>query len=69
MMIKDYRLEILNESQIEDLGRKSQGIVLTDDYAPVEYLLAPAVVNAFQSSHLAASLHRHHQSQPPSSNR
>ena len=60
MMLEDYRLEVFNESQIEDLLRKSQGIVLTDDYAPVENLLAPAVVNAFQNSRLAASSHRHH---------
>ena len=58
-MLKQYRLEILNASQIEDLARKSQSIVLTDDYAPVENLLSPAVISAFENSRPTASFHRH----------
>lgn len=48
-MLKTYRLEIRNASQMEDIVGKSRSIVLTDDYAPVENLLAPAVVSAFKN--------------------
>lgn len=34
---------LLNESQVKLLKERSQGIVLTDDYAPVENLLKPVV--------------------------
>lgn len=47
-MLAHLRLEIFNASQIEALAEKAGQIVLTDDYAPVENLLAPAVVRAFQ---------------------
>lgn len=40
---KKLKLWFLNESEIEYLKEKSRGIVLTDDYAPVENLLAPVV--------------------------
>ena len=40
---KKLKLWFLNESEIEHLKEKSRGIVLTDDYAPVENLLAPVV--------------------------
>jgi tetratricopeptide (TPR) repeat protein len=36
-------LWILNDSEIETVIRKGRGIVLTDDYAPVENILAPVV--------------------------
>ena len=41
-------LEILNASGMADIVGKSRNIVLTDDYAPVENLLAPVVVSAFR---------------------
>jgi tetratricopeptide (TPR) repeat protein/predicted membrane-bound spermidine synthase len=34
---------LLNEAELEQLKGKSRGLVLTDDYAPVENLLAPVV--------------------------
>jgi len=40
---KDLRLWRLSESEMEDLGKKARGVVLTDDYAPVENMLAPVV--------------------------
>ncbi len=43
-MIKGSNLWILNNSDMEMLGKKAGGTVLTDDYAPVENLAAPAVV-------------------------
>jgi spermidine synthase/Tfp pilus assembly protein PilF len=36
-------LWILGDSEIETLKRKGHGIILTDDYAPVENMLAPVV--------------------------
>jgi predicted membrane-bound spermidine synthase/Tfp pilus assembly protein PilF len=36
-------LWILNDSEIETLKEKGRGIVLTDDYVPVENMLAPVV--------------------------
>jgi tetratricopeptide (TPR) repeat protein len=36
-------LWILSNSEVETLREKSRGVVLTDDYAPVENLLAPVV--------------------------
>ena len=44
--VRDMDLWILNNSEIELLKRKAQGIVLTDDYAPVENLLAPVVLQS-----------------------
>jgi spermidine synthase len=41
--VADLNLWILNNSEIETLIRKERGIVLTDDYAPVENILAPVV--------------------------
>ncbi|UCE99840.1 MAG: fused MFS/spermidine synthase [Planctomycetota bacterium] len=40
---KNLGLWYLTESDIEYLNKQSRGIVLTDDYAPVENLLAPVV--------------------------
>jgi len=40
---KDVKLWYFNESDINYLKEKSEGIILTDDYAPVENLLAPVV--------------------------
>jgi len=40
---KGLRVWHLGESEIEYLKEKSRGIILTDDYAPVENLLAPVV--------------------------
>ncbi|HUS73687.1 MAG TPA: fused MFS/spermidine synthase, partial [Sedimentisphaerales bacterium] len=40
---KGLRVWHLGESEIEYLKGKSRGIILTDDYAPVENLLAPVV--------------------------
>ena len=46
-IFSEYRHNIklwhLNESEIEYLKKKSHGIVLTDNYAPVENMLAPVV--------------------------
>jgi tetratricopeptide (TPR) repeat protein/MFS family permease len=39
-------LWILNDSEIESLKNKAKGIVLTDNYAPVENLLAPVVLES-----------------------
>jgi tetratricopeptide (TPR) repeat protein len=36
-------LWILNDSEIETLKTKARGVVLTDDYVPVENMLAPVV--------------------------
>lgn len=44
--VKDMDLWLLSHSEIEMLKRKAQGIVLTDDYAPVENLLAPVVLQS-----------------------
>ncbi|MHC4752818.1 MAG: fused MFS/spermidine synthase [Planctomycetota bacterium] len=44
--VKNLDLWILNNSEIEELKEKAQRIVLTDDYAPVEHLLAPVVLKS-----------------------
>ncbi|MHC4086310.1 MAG: fused MFS/spermidine synthase [Planctomycetota bacterium] len=41
--VKDLDLWILNKSEIEILKEKAGGIILTDNYAPVETMLAPVV--------------------------
>jgi spermidine synthase/Tfp pilus assembly protein PilF len=41
--VAGLNLWILDDSEIETLIRKGRGIVLTDDYAPVENMLAPVV--------------------------
>jgi tetratricopeptide (TPR) repeat protein len=40
---KNMKLWYLNESEIEYLRQKSGGVVITDDYSPVENMLAPVV--------------------------
>jgi tetratricopeptide (TPR) repeat protein/MFS family permease len=40
---KNLRLWVLNDAEIQHLKEKSHGIILTDDYAPVENLLTTAV--------------------------
>ena len=47
-MLRGLRLETLDPDQIDLLARKADNIILTDNYAPVENLLAPAIVRAFQ---------------------
>jgi tetratricopeptide (TPR) repeat protein len=37
------RFSVLDDAQIDDLRNRCGGIILTDDYAPVETLLAPVV--------------------------
>ncbi len=49
---KNFKMWYLNESEIEYLREKSRGIILTDDYVPVENLLAP-VVRQFAKEMLA----------------
>lgn len=44
--ISNLELWMLNDSEIELLKRKSGRIILTDDYAPVENLLAPVVLKS-----------------------
>lgn len=41
--VKNLDLWILNNSDMEELRRKANQTILTDDYAPVENLLAPVV--------------------------
>lgn len=41
--VEGSNLWILNDSEVQTYIRKSRGIVLTDDYAPVENILAPLV--------------------------
>jgi tetratricopeptide (TPR) repeat protein len=41
--VEDLGLWILNDSEIETLREKGRRVVLTDDYAPVENMLAPVV--------------------------
>ena len=48
--VAGLNLWILNDSEIETLIRKGRGIVLTDDYAPVENMLAPVVRQSAISS-------------------
>ncbi|MHC4425655.1 MAG: fused MFS/spermidine synthase [Planctomycetota bacterium] len=42
--VRNLDLWIMNGSEIDVLRKKARGIVLTDDYAPVENLLAPVVL-------------------------
>jgi len=42
--VKGLDLWILSDSEIDTLRKKARGIVLTDDYAPAENLLAPVVL-------------------------
>lgn len=44
--VRDMDLWILSDSEIELLKQKARGIILTDDYAPVENLLAPVVLQS-----------------------
>jgi len=39
-------LWVMDESEVESLRTKADGIILTDDYAPVDTLLAPVAVQA-----------------------
>jgi tetratricopeptide (TPR) repeat protein len=48
--VAKLNLWILNDSEIEKLEGKGRGVVLTDDYAPVENLLAPVVLEGAISS-------------------
>ena len=41
--VAGMNLWILNDSEIETLKTKARGVVLTDDYVPVENMLAPVV--------------------------
>jgi tetratricopeptide (TPR) repeat protein/MFS family permease len=43
---KHLRYSVLSDSQTEDLRERCGGILLTDDYAPVDHLLAPAVAQS-----------------------
>jgi spermidine synthase/Flp pilus assembly protein TadD len=43
--VKDLDLRILDSSGINAMRERSHGVVLTDNYAPVENLLAPAVLD------------------------
>jgi tetratricopeptide (TPR) repeat protein len=47
---KDLKIWRLSESEIENLKKKASGIVMTDDYAPVENLLAPVVLQGYKES-------------------
>ncbi len=38
-----YRAQILGPAQLDTLRRRSGGLILTDDYAPVDNLLAPVI--------------------------
>ncbi len=40
---KGIPADVLSEEEMRELRKKSKGIVLTDDYAPVENLMAPTV--------------------------
>ncbi len=42
--VKNLDLWILSDSDVETLKTKADGLILTDDYAPVENLLAPVVL-------------------------
>lgn len=54
----------LNESEIAQLREKSNAMVLTDDYAPVENLLAPVVLrNVEMQSHKVAAQMENYASQ------
>lgn len=44
--VKSLNLWILSDSDIKTLVDKAHGIVLTDDYAPVENLLAPVILKS-----------------------
>ncbi len=43
---KDLKPWVLNDAEIGQLKEKSQGMILTDDYAPVENLLTTAVLRS-----------------------
>jgi spermidine synthase len=45
-MLRNLRLEIWDGPRIDALAAKAPGMVLADNYSPVENLLAPAVVRA-----------------------
>jgi pentatricopeptide repeat protein len=45
---KNLDLWLLNESEVKGLKEKASCVVLTDDYAPVENLLAPTVLKTTQ---------------------
>jgi tetratricopeptide (TPR) repeat protein len=45
-MLSEMDIWLLSDSEIETLKAKARGIVLTDDYAPVENLLAPVVLQS-----------------------
>jgi tetratricopeptide (TPR) repeat protein len=47
---KDLKIWRLSEFEIENLKKKTSGIVMTDDYAPVENLLAPVVLQGYKES-------------------
>jgi tetratricopeptide (TPR) repeat protein/MFS family permease len=40
---KYLRCSVLSDSEMDDLRKRCGGIILTDDYAPVDHLLAPVV--------------------------
>jgi len=42
-MLKGLKLWVLNDSEIEGPAARTNKIVLTDDFAPVETLLTPVV--------------------------
>jgi tetratricopeptide (TPR) repeat protein len=42
--VKNLDLRILDSSEVNAMRERAQGVVLTDNYAPVENLLAPAVL-------------------------
>jgi spermidine synthase/Tfp pilus assembly protein PilF len=48
--VAGMNLWILNDSEIETLKTKARGVVLTDDYVPVENMLAPVVRQSAVSS-------------------
>jgi tetratricopeptide (TPR) repeat protein len=48
--VAKLKLWILNNSEIETLKGKGRGVILTDDYAPVENLMAPVVRQSAISS-------------------
>jgi tetratricopeptide (TPR) repeat protein/MFS family permease len=42
--VKNLDLRVLDSSEVNAMRERAQGVVLTDNYAPVENLLAPAVL-------------------------
>ncbi|MBM4026006.1 MAG: tetratricopeptide repeat protein [Planctomycetes bacterium] len=67
---KHLRFAVLSDAQIEDLTSRCGHIILTDDYAPVENLLAPALrhqaagILARRYLDEARALHNAHQYEP-----